>query len=303
MLLVHAGAGSGMGGKLAPQATEALRTLYTSAEFEVIETKGKEHIREVGCTTEADLVICLSGDGCVHDLAQSLLARPRDNRPTLASIPAGSGNDYARSLGIPSDCMKAIALLPVCEPLMVDVGRVNDTYFLETLSFGMDAAVAINTEKLRLSTQSRGIRLYARAAIKSIIHEFNELQATMKINEETHTLSTYILAIQNGPTYGGGFRVAPFASIVDGMFDVYTVSGIGKLKALYYLTKLKDGKHVDLKEFSSYKTSKLELEFAEQPPAQCDGEKLTGQRFSVSLLPAELKVLASSEASIGQMTK
>jgi len=127
MLLVHAGSGSGMGGRAAPQVAEALRHLYRSAEFELVETRSKEHIREVGQTTEVDALFCLSGDGSMHDLAQSLVDRRDGKRPVLAPTPAGSGNDYARTLGFPLDPLKAVATLPKCEALKVDLGRVNDS--------------------------------------------------------------------------------------------------------------------------------------------------------------------------------
>ena len=290
-LLYHAGSGSGMGGKVVSQATEAIRALYANAELEVIETKSKEHIREVGRISQADLLLCLSGDGSVHDLAQSLVVRADEKRPVLVSIPAGSGNDYARTLGFPLDPLKTIALLPECEPAKVDVGRVNDIYFLETLSFGMDAAVAINTEELRLTTKARGTRLYAHAAIKAILHEFNEHQIKVRTADEEFSVNSLLLAVQNGPTYGGGFRVAPRASIVDGMLDMYIVSGIRKPTALYYLTQMKSGKHEQLKGVSYYRVPQVELEFSEQPPAQCDGEKITGNKFAVTVMSAAIEVL------------
>jgi len=294
-LLYHAGSGSGMGGRVAPQVVEALRVLYPTAELEVVETKSKEHIREVGATCCCNLLLCLSGDGSVHDLAQSLVNRSDDQKPILAPLPSGSGNDYARTLRIPLDPLKAVAILPECEPVKVDVGRVNDTYFLETLSFGVDAAVALNTEELRITTKARGGVLYAHAAINAIIHEFDAHHVMVRLGEEEFSLDTLLLAVQNGPTYGGGFKVAPHASIVDGMLDMYIASGIRKPTALYYLMQMKTGKHERLKGFSYYKTSRVEMEFSKQPPAQCDGERLLGQKFSIDVLPAAIEVLQRIE--------
>ena len=294
-LLVTTGAGSGMGGRVAPEVAELLRASFPQAELAVVETRSKEHIQEVGRTSTDDLIICLSGDGSIHDLAQTLVRRSSEKRPTLASIPAGSGNDYARTLGLPLDPLKAAALLPECQPLKADVGRVNSTYFLETLSFGVDAAVALGTEELRLTTKTRGTLLYAHAAINAILREFSSHQVTVKMAEGEFTLNTLILAVQNGPTYGGGFMVAPHASIVDGMLDMYLASGIRKPTALYYLSQMKGGKHERLKGFSYYRTAQVELEFTEPLPAQCDGERLEGVSFSVSVVPAALEVLARIE--------
>jgi len=301
MLLVHAGAGSGKGGRVAPQVTVALQSLFPKAELEVVETKSKEHIREVGYTSQVDLLLCLSGDGSLHDLAQSLVERSDDKRPILAPIPAGSGNDYARTLGIPLDSLKAALILPQCKPVMADVGRVNGTYFLETLSFGVDAAVALNTEELRLTTKARGGVLYAHAAVNAILHEFDSHQVRIKIENEEFSHNSLLLAVQNGPSYGGGFKVAPNASIVDGMLDMCVVSGIRKPTALYYLTQMKSGKHEHLKGVTCFRMPRLELEFGQQPPAQCDGERLLGLKFSIDVVPAALKVLAMPSASVGRI--
>jgi len=302
-LLIHAGAGSGTGSRFAPQVSAGVQELFATAEIEVIETKSKEHIESVGLATAADLVICLSGDGSVHTLAQALMRRPQSERPTLAVIPVGSGNDYARTLGIPLDPLKALAELPNCVPIEADVGRViaddatddEAVYFLETMSFGVDAAVALKTEELRQSTKTRGFRLYTRAAVDAILHELTEHTVQMRIADQTITLDILILAVQNGPTYGSGYRVAPRASITDGILDICALSGIRKPTALYYLTRMKNGSHEKLKGISLYRSSRLDLEFTEQLPIQCDGERVLGKRFAIEVVPAALTVLAKLE--------
>lgn len=292
-LLVHAGAGSGTGGRYALQVTEGVRTAFADAEVDVVMTGSKEHIKHIGRTSTADLIVCLTGDGSVHDLAQTLVGRPEGTRPTVAVVPAGSGNDFARTLGMPLDPAAAVAALAECVPVKADVGRVNSTYFLETLSFGVDAAVALNTEELRKATQARGTYLYARAAVSAILHEFDSHRVEIRTADGGSTLDTLILAVQNGPTYGGGFRVAPRASITDGVLDVYTISGISKPVALYYLSQMKGGKHERLKGTRHFTTAHLELTFTEQAPIQCDGERLLGLEFAIDVVPAALDVLAS----------
>ncbi|MDR1088085.1 MAG: diacylglycerol kinase family lipid kinase [Coriobacteriales bacterium] len=295
-LLVHAGAGSGTGGRFASPVAEGLRRAFPGAEIELVETRSKQHIEEIGRSTAAEAVICLTGDGSIHDLAQALMTRPRSERPTLGMIPAGSGNDYARTLGMPLDPLKAVELLPSCRPVRADIGRVNTVYFLQTLSFGVDAAVALNTEDLRRSTRSRGLSLYARAAVAAILHEFDAHEVRIRTEDDEFLLRALILAVQNGPTYGSGFKVAPSASITDGILDVSIISGIGKPTALYYLSRIKRGTHERLSGVMSFRSSRLELEFTEQLPIQCDGERLTGQSFAIAVVPDALDVLAAPDA-------
>lgn len=296
-LLVHAGAGSGMGGKYASQIFEGVQSLFPCAKVEIVETQNKKHIAHLGHSSRADLILCVTGDGSVHDLAQTLVKRPSGSRPIVGVIPVGSGNDYARTLGMPLDPLKALKVLPDCVSIKADVGKVNTVYFLQTLSFGVDAAVALNTEKLRKSTQTRGLRLYARAAINAILHEFNAHVVQVHMGENAFSVNTLILAVQNGPTYGSGFKVAPRASITDGMLDVYLASDITRPLALYYLSQMKNGRHEGLKGFNSYKTSQLALTFDEQLPIQCDGERLLGLQFNIELVPAALDVLVFPAAA------
>ncbi|MDR3137167.1 MAG: hypothetical protein LBU07_07190 [Coriobacteriales bacterium] len=297
-LLINPGAGSGTGAKLRAQAETLLTESFPGATLEVLLSRDREHMLYLGAHTNANLIVCVSGDGSVHDLAQALLMRPPDERPALAAIPAGSGNDYALSLGMPVDPLAALRALPSCQLARVDVGQVNDTYFLETLSFGVDAAVALHSEELRLRNKQRGVSLYARAAVDAVLHELIPRQAQLCAATFNWQGQLLILAVQNGPTYGGGFKVAPSARIDDGILDVYFVSGIGKLRGLYYLLRMKKGRHERLSGFHSFQTQSLKIEFAEPLPAQCDGERLLGTYFDVGLLPAALTVCATTRAAL-----
>jgi diacylglycerol kinase family enzyme len=196
------------------------------------------------------------------------------------------------------DPAAALSQLAHGQVVAVDVGKVNDNYFLETLSFGVDAAVAINTEQLRRTTHTKGLRLYARAAVGAIIRELKVHKAHYVLDGVSHTNSILIMAVQNGPTYGSGFKVAPRASVTDGRLDVYTAANIGTIKALYYLSQMKNGKHEKLKGFANYKAGKIQLELEEQVPTQCDGEQIFGTSFKIEVIPAALKVYVPGSSPI-----
>ncbi|MDR2108462.1 MAG: hypothetical protein LBP28_03250, partial [Coriobacteriales bacterium] len=202
--LVNPAAGSGRGARVLPLVKAALKASFPAAEIQVIATQSREHIFELGRSVKADLLLCVGGDGSVHDLAQTLISRPASQRPALAFIPVGSGNDYARTLGMPLEPLAALHALRDCQLVQVDVGKVNDRYFLETLSFGADAAVALKTEEMRLTSKERGTRLYTRAAINTIIHDLVQHKAHCRIGEQSFECEFLIFAVQNGPTYGSG---------------------------------------------------------------------------------------------------
>ena len=94
-LLVNPASGSGYGGQVLQWAEPLLARLFPQASVQTVVSQSKEHIQEVARSSKADLLVCVSGDGSVHDLAQPLMRRPPADRPVLAVVPVGSGNDYA----------------------------------------------------------------------------------------------------------------------------------------------------------------------------------------------------------------
>ncbi|MDR2714892.1 MAG: diacylglycerol kinase family lipid kinase [Coriobacteriales bacterium] len=303
-VLVNPVAGSGLGAKTLVQAQEQLPEVFPAAQIDIVESQSKEHVSEFATTTQADLLIVIGGDGTLHDAAQGLLTRPQKERPLVTLIAVGSGNDYARTLGISQNPQEAFAALAHAVPIRVDVGcctsNASDTptYYLETLSFGVDAAVGLNTHELRKTTRTKGLRLYARAAISAIFTELKPYHAVCKIDDETLEDDLLICAVQNGPTYGSGFKVAPQASITDGLLNICVAQRIGTLRALYYLTRIKAGTHETLPAVSTYVACRFDIKLDREVPIQCDGERLLGTQLSVELLPAALEVLVPKDSPV-----
>ena len=138
---------------------------------------------------------------------------PVDERPALGVIPVGSGNDYAASLGVPTSIGRAIDCVLAGRTAVVDVGRVNGRYFVETLSFGLDAAIALDTVERRVRTGRTGTRLYLESAVDQLFRHLSIYDFTARLTggdaAATRTVSAaaYLLAVQIGPTYGGHFRI------------------------------------------------------------------------------------------------
>ncbi|MDR0350528.1 MAG: diacylglycerol kinase family lipid kinase [Coriobacteriales bacterium] len=299
LVLVNPIAASNSGSRLWGGVRPRFEALFSDCTRRVIETTSREHSIELGETAKADLIIAVGGDGSVHSIAQGIMHRPRDERPTLGVLPIGSGNDFARSLGISFAPKRALAQLSDGVTASVDVGRCNDIFFLETLSIGVDAAVAIKTVELRKSARDRGLLLYARAAISAILHELraHHFSITTKeglvLDEEL-----LICAIQNGQTYGGGFRITPEARLNDGQLDICVVNQTSTLFALYALALLSRGKHEHLSIVRSFKTKALHIEIADEIAIQCDGEAVQGKSFDIELLPDALEVLMPRDATL-----
>jgi len=265
----------------------------------VIETESREQTRGLAEILLTDMIISFSGDGALCDIAQGLMRRPKEQRPLLAAVPIGSGNDFAKALGLPMNPWSAISRLARGKRSWIDVGCVNGQYFLNTLSFGIDAAIAGRTTELRKSTRRRGFLLYAQAAVGAIVKEMKPHHYSLTVDGEQLERELLICAIQNGPYYGGGFKIAPRAILDDGLLSICMATEVSTPAALYYLTRIARGTHEKLREVETRKASRVELLLDEPIQAQCDGEPIEGLvfgdkgwRFEVELLPRALEVLS-----------
>lgn len=250
-------------GKGIVDAARAERLLNRQEGMEVttLLTQRQGHAEELAAAAEGfDLVVVVGGDGSAHEAVNGLMRIPRKARPALGVVPAGSGNDYAFSLGMSPSLEEAVSQLASAPRRLVDLGTCNGRYFAETLSFGLDAAIALDTVERR----------------ERIV----------------------LCAVQVGPTYGGGFRICPDALFDDGMLDVCIAHApVGALKAGFVFLCAKNGRHRRFREIESLRAREIVLRFEDALPVQIDGERLDATEFSIGVSPAALRVVAPSAPS------
>lgn len=267
-------------------------------------TRGHELLltRAAGDATEMaagavgfDTVVALGGDGVIHEVVGGLMRLPAQARPQLGIVPIGTGNDYARTLGMArNDPQRAWAQLVRGRAQTTDLGEVNGIPYMETLSFGLDAAIALDTSDRRAAGTrvegenlfySSGVRIMAQARRGWSWHGVFDGQRREASN-------TIIFAIQVGPTYGAGFRICPQASPTDGLLDVcynHILPPVPGTLALFGLARF--GRHTASRVLRNLRMREAVIDFDEEPPCQADGEKFTGTHFVVRSLPAALQVI------------
>ncbi len=304
LLVANPAAQSGKGLLIAQRAHELLRReLGPDANLELFFTDHPGSAKDLLCTQAArySCVIALGGDGVIHEVANGLMACEGGCR-TLGVIPAGSGNDYARTLGMSQQVERAVEQLLQRRVRPVDLGRVNGEYFTQTLSFGLDAAIALGTMERRKKTGKHGTMLYLEEGLQQLRHMQMypyslELRGPQGGVTEALQGKGLLLAVQNGPTYGGGFRVTPDASPSDGLLDICIANGpISRLHATAVFLRAKNGRHVSSPIIEFHRAPALSISFPEAaPPCQVDGEPLTADRYEVSVAPGALNVLVGEE--------
>lgn len=299
-LIANPAAQNGRGAWAAVEAASLLRARVGDEGFQLLLTERPRHATALAASLDPSVgtVVALGGDGLISEVAAGLMERPVDERPALGVIPVGSGNDYAASLGVPASIGRAIDCVLAGRTAVVDVGRVNGRYFVETLSFGLDAAIALDTVERRVRTGRTGTRLYLESAVDQLFRHLNIYDFTARLTggdaaaARTVSAAAYLLAVQIGPTYGGHFRICPGAELDDGLLDLcYATPHLGPWKALAVLLAAKGGRHTGNRHIHLDRASRLVLDFAEEPPGQIDGEKIEGTHFEIDCIPRALTVI------------
>ena len=176
---------------------------------------------------------------------------------------------------------------------IIDLGKINDTYFINVACIGIDADVGNNVDILR-KTKIPTSQLYNASIIYTFVkYKFKKmkLKTNVKQIEDKYT----ILSICNGAYYGGGYNIAPKSQLTDGLLDIYYAEKMPKIKMIPVILRLKKGKHEGKRRIHKFRTNHVELELEEEIIFNVDGEKLAGKKFVIDLLPKEITVYNDNE--------
>lgn len=297
LLIANPAAHSGKGAAGADFARHFLGSFSSATRgYEIRLTEGPGDATEIAAEADGfDTVLALGGDGVIHEVVNGLMRRPLVRRAQLGVIPLGSGNDYARTLGmVKNDVEGAFAQLVRGSARSMEVGCVNGVHFMQTLSFGLDAAIAIDTTARRAAnTSQEGEALFITSGLKILSRARDGFPCTARFDDEKPVdLKTLIFAVQVGPSYGGGFMICPDADPTDGLLDVcYNVRKpmLPHLLALFGLAR--SGRHARSRVVNLRRIQHAVLDFDKEPPCQVDGEKLDGTHFEIDVVPHALRVI------------
>lgn len=260
----------------------------------VIETEGKPFFTDGPGDAEKlarDLpkegyrrLIVFGGDGTVNEVINGMEL----GSTQLGIIPTGTGNDFCRMLGISNKPGEAVKQLFQGKTKIVDIGKINDRRFLNTLGVGFDAEVArtANEEYQNLS----GTMAYLGALIKVLKEYKNE---EMIIETETATIKGKMLlaAVGNGSYIGGGMKLIPQAKIDDGKFHLCLIGDASKPDVLMNVSKIFSGKHLSHPKVSSFTASKITIKTTYPLTVQTDGEILGKTPVKAEVIPGALEIL------------
>jgi YegS/Rv2252/BmrU family lipid kinase len=295
LIIVNPQAKHGEGTKLTP----VIERILTSVPHDTVETINPGHATDLASTAAGyDVVVAVGGDGTVHEVLNGLMRIPTESRPALAILPTGSGNDTCRTLGIPFDVSDAAVILATGERRRFDVGLCNGIYFNNSFAAGLDAKVTAKAVEYKVTKRRSGLWLYLTALLHVLFRDLDAFDIELGFDgHEPEATRTLIIAMTNGATYGGGFKITPDADPTDGLFDICMIDPLGLAEALWRLPFVIAGKHTRMPVVHMSRHISAVIESANPLPAQLDGEVLLENRYEISILPGAIECIVPRSAS------
>ena len=231
--IVNPAAGTGFSLKTM-QKLEAILSAR-GIEYRICKTEAPGHATRLAAELAADgevtAVVSVGGDGTAGEVAAGLSGTGKP----MGIIPAGTGNDFIKSAGIPNDPEKALELLLQGSPVPIDTGMVNDRFFLNVCGTGFDVTVLDYAESEK--EKHRGLTPYFLGLIKAIFH-YQSVQLTVTADGEKEQGQYLICSIANGRFIGGGIPICPAADIQDGYLDLVLIRGVRRWQIPLHLPGL-----------------------------------------------------------------
>jgi diacylglycerol kinase (ATP) len=216
----------------------------------------------------------------------------------LALVAAGTGNDFAKSVGAPATDVGATARLAVDGPdVAVDVGCIEGKYFLNVTGFGFDIAVI---EDVATITWLKGDLVYAYSALRQLFgYGGISIDVASTNGGQPSPVSHLMLIIANGKNFGGAFRIAPNASVTDGRLDAVAMRMVPPLRRIPLFSATARGKHLSHPDVRSEQAASFTLSFSSPPAYETDGEynRAASSTLEVRCVPRALRVVTPITAS------
>lgn len=287
--IVNPASGNGKTRKALPDLIAIAKKL--GAKFDLQLTEAPEHAIELArdSSNQFDAVVAVGGDGTVNEVAAGAL---KSNK-TMGVIPTGTGNDFARALGKLKNLHEYVHRILNGQVRSIDTGTLHldgrEFIFVNGVGIGFDAEVAKESLNVRWLG---GISRYLFAVMKTLA-KYRSSSMKIELDERTMEQKTFLIAIGNGISAGGGFLLTPHASLDDGVFDACIVSDVSISKVMQVLPRVLNGTHERHKEVFMTKTRQLIIRSESPVAVHRDGEVYSSrvQDISVRIVPASLRVI------------
>lgn len=295
-VVVNPTSGRGRGAALGAAAVARLR----ASGSEVVDLSGDSHAHSTDNARAAvasggiDVLAVVGGDGMAHLGVNACAGTP----VALAIIAAGTGNDNARSLGLPiRQPEQAADLISSGTVRTIDAGRMRtadgDRWWIGVLGGGFDSVV---TERAHRWSWPKGPMRYNLAVAREL-PVFSAIPYAIEVDGHRVETTAMLVAVGNGPAFGGGMLVLPEAKLDDGLLDVLILHEVSVLEFLRVFPRVFKGTHITHPKIEILRGKKVRLETT-GIMAQADGERFHPMPIDVEVAPGALRVVAPSSRYI-----
>jgi diacylglycerol kinase (ATP) len=240
-----------------------------------------------------DVALAAGGDGTISEVVNGLAG----TEVALGVLPIGTGNIWAREMGLPlwgiihrHSLEEAVTALVEGQRRQVDVGRAGQHHFLLWAGVGLDAKVTEVMEP-RTRVQKRWGALAYAAAVAAVTRDFEGTLATITIDGQVLHEQVIIVLVSNVQLYGGMLRLTPQAQLDDGLFDVCIFKGHDWTSTLGHATAILTGQYLNGPDVAYYRGRRVVVETAISLPVQLDGDPVTATPVELEIVPQALTII------------
>ncbi len=285
VFLTNPTAGKGKASRARDVAVPRLR----EAGLDVRSLAGSDADEALGLARKAvadgvDALVVCGGDGMVHLAVQALAG----TGTPLGIIPAGTGNDTARYFDLPLNSPAEAADRVIAgKTRVIDLARCGTKYFVTVLAAGFDAIV---NERANTMSWPKGQMRYNLAMLAEL-RTLKPLDYTLDLDGETKRVDAVLVAVGNGPCFGGGLRITEGAEIDDGLLDVVIIRPLSRTKLVRTYPRLFKGTHTTIPEYEHHRVRSVTVD-APGIVAYADGERFGPLPITVECVPGVLRVIS-----------
>jgi diacylglycerol kinase (ATP) len=230
-------------------------------------------------------IVAVGGDGTIHEVAEACAGTGR----VMGILPAGSGNDYVKALGVGTKLRRALEILVGGRVRVVDTAEVNGVPFNNGLGIGFDAEVAAGVALAPAYLGGTGRYLWS---VGRLLKDFRCHEARLTLDGRVIEARTILVAVALGTTYGSLFRLTPDAVLDDGLFDVIWSEEVNRAEVLRLIPAALRGTLSQRRKVHTARACEVEVVLQDEIPAHVDGEMLANTRhFRARVLPGTLRVV------------
>ncbi|MEV5536180.1 diacylglycerol kinase family protein [Saccharopolyspora shandongensis] len=289
-MVINPAAGGGLSAKVVGELVGHLRGVCDVKTVLAADARGTADAAKRAVADGADVLAVVGGDGVAHLAVQACA----ESATALALIPAGTGNDLARGLGVPRDpvaAARAVAeALRAGERRRIDLGKVaGGGWFATVLCAGFDSRVNARANRMRWP---RGQRRYDLAVVRELLG-LRPMPLRVETDAGTTELIATLVAVGNTACYGGGIPVCPDADAADGLLDLTVVGEVTRRDLVRILPSLRTGRHVEHPAVLTLRAQRVRLGGENGWMAYADGEPQARLPLSMRCVPGALTVVGS----------